>query len=128
MSNHRHGFLAAWLGSWALAAGGGLLYAHVENVSAGLGIYWAVTTVTTVGYGDITPHTAAGYWIASGTMILAIPVWSLAFSFFSSWLVSINLDSVEEAIKDHHEKRLIHHLGLSGGQAEKEGEDNAQRN
>jgi voltage-gated potassium channel len=33
-------------------------------------IYWSIVTVTTVGYGDITPQTAAGKFIASIIMIL----------------------------------------------------------
>ena len=33
------------------------------------GIYWAIVTLTTVGYGDITPATAFGQMIASATMI-----------------------------------------------------------
>lgn len=33
-------------------------------------IYWAVVTLTTVGYGDITPHTGLGQAIASVIMIL----------------------------------------------------------
>ena len=42
------------------------------------GIYWAIVTLTTVGYGDITPHTTAGRVIASlmmllGWGILAVP-------------------------------------------------------
>lgn len=41
-------------------------------------IYWAVVTVTTVGYGDITPHTSFGQVIASlamltGYAIIAVP-------------------------------------------------------
>ncbi len=41
-------------------------------------IYWAIVTVTTVGYGDITPHTVPGQIIASlamltGYAILAVP-------------------------------------------------------
>ncbi|MGK0498982.1 MAG: voltage-gated potassium channel [Oceanicoccus sp.] len=41
-------------------------------------IYWAIVTVTTVGYGDITPHTIGGQAIASlamltGYAILAVP-------------------------------------------------------
>jgi voltage-gated potassium channel len=42
------------------------------------GVYWAIVTMTTVGYGDITPHTTAGRVIASVMMlvgwgILAVP-------------------------------------------------------
>jgi voltage-gated potassium channel len=33
-------------------------------------VYWAVVTLTTVGYGDITPHTVTGQVLASLVMIL----------------------------------------------------------
>jgi voltage-gated potassium channel len=33
-------------------------------------IYWAIVTLTTVGYGDIAPHTPLGQFIASLIMIL----------------------------------------------------------
>ncbi|MCB1836760.1 MAG: ion transporter [Alcanivoracaceae bacterium] len=41
-------------------------------------IYWAIVTVTTVGYGDITPHTVIGQAIAAlamitGYAIIAVP-------------------------------------------------------
>jgi voltage-gated potassium channel len=35
-----------------------------------LGIYWAITTMTTVGFGDLTPHTAGGRLIASLMMLI----------------------------------------------------------
>jgi len=34
------------------------------------GVYWAIVTMTTVGYGDITPHTPLGRAIASVMMLL----------------------------------------------------------
>ncbi len=34
------------------------------------GVYWAVVTMTTVGFGDITPHTVVGRLIASVQMLL----------------------------------------------------------
>ncbi|MDT1800451.1 potassium channel family protein, partial [Salmonella enterica subsp. enterica serovar Oslo] len=41
-------------------------------------VYWAIETVTTVGYGDITPHTPLGRIVASvliliGYSVIAIP-------------------------------------------------------
>lgn len=41
-------------------------------------IYWTIVTITTVGYGDITPHTVLGQMIASAAMltgysIIAVP-------------------------------------------------------
>lgn len=46
--------------------------------SLGASVYWAVVTVTTVGYGDIVPHTTAGRFLASllilvGYSVIAIP-------------------------------------------------------
>ncbi|HEX2530780.1 MAG TPA: ion transporter [Burkholderiaceae bacterium] len=53
---------------------GTLMYV-VEGPESGytsipVAMYWAVVTMTTVGYGDITPHTAAGKLIASMMMLL----------------------------------------------------------
>ncbi len=41
-------------------------------------IYWTIVTLTTVGYGDITPQTGLGKWVASiimlcGYAIIAVP-------------------------------------------------------
>ncbi|HBE9179654.1 ion transporter [Serratia fonticola] len=61
---------------------GGLMYA-VEGGAGGFtslaaSMYWAVVTLTTVGYGDIVPHTALGRMLASvlilvGYSIIAVP-------------------------------------------------------
>lgn len=52
-------------------------------------MYWAITTLTTVGYGDVTPITAAGRFIAGITMIVglglfALPVGIVATGFVNS--------------------------------------------
>lgn len=53
---------------------GTLMYV-VEGPSHGftsipVGVYWAITTMTTVGFGDIAPQTAVGRTIASAMMLL----------------------------------------------------------
>jgi len=53
------------------------------------GIYWAIVTLTTVGYGDISPHTDLGKFISSFVMILgytiiAVPTGIVAVSIHKS--------------------------------------------
>jgi len=59
--------------------GGGAAYAAVEKVgpngdrlSAWDGMWWAITTVTTVGYGDSYPQTDGGRVIAIAVMLVGI--------------------------------------------------------
>lgn len=55
--------------------GGGAAFAAVEksqSLSAWDGVWWAMTTVTTVGYGDVTPETDAGRVIAIVVMLVGI--------------------------------------------------------
>ncbi|KFC82199.1 ion transporter [Buttiauxella agrestis] len=65
-----------------MVVAGGLMYG-IEGPPNGFttlstSVYWAVVTVTTVGYGDITPHTGPGRMVASililiGYSVIAIP-------------------------------------------------------
>jgi voltage-gated potassium channel len=41
---------------------------------------WAITTATTVGYGDVTPHDAAGRVVASVVMLTTIPMLAPVFA------------------------------------------------
>jgi voltage-gated potassium channel len=55
--------------------GGGAGFAAIEkeqHLSAWDGVWWAVSTVTTVGYGDISPQTDGGRIIAIAVMFVGI--------------------------------------------------------
>jgi voltage-gated potassium channel len=54
---------------------GGVAFSQVErtqHLSAWDGVWWATSTLTTVGYGDITPHTVAGRVIAIIMMVSGV--------------------------------------------------------
>lgn len=59
----------------AITVGAGLLMTALDRKdfpSLGGGLWWAVQTVTTVGYGDHVPNTAAGQIVAALVMLLGI--------------------------------------------------------
>lgn len=47
------------------------------------GVYWAIVTLTTVGYGDITPHTVLGRIVASFIMIMGYGIIAVPTGIFS---------------------------------------------
>jgi voltage-gated potassium channel len=47
------------------------------------GVYWAIVTLTTVGYGDITPHTVLGRILACLIMILGYGIIAVPTGIFS---------------------------------------------
>jgi voltage-gated potassium channel len=62
---------------------GAWLFSLAEQLPFTTGLYWAVTTATTVGYGDVTPHNPIGKLIASLVMLTAIPMLAGAFAIVS---------------------------------------------
>ena len=62
-----------------MLAGAGL-FALSQHVPFTTALYWAITTSTTVGYGDVTPHNGAGRVIASAVMLTTIPLLAAVFA------------------------------------------------
>ncbi|WP_375490925.1 potassium channel family protein [uncultured Jatrophihabitans sp.] len=59
--------------------------ANIEGF--GDALWWAATTVSTVGYGDHFPVTAEGRWVAVGLMIGGVALIGVVTGSFATWLV-----------------------------------------
>lgn len=58
----------------------------------GDGFWWAITTLTTVGYGDIYPSTTEGRFIAVGLMVSGICVLGVISATVAAWFVKMTQD------------------------------------
>jgi voltage-gated potassium channel len=61
--------------------------ADANITTIGDALWWAITTITTVGYGDRYPTTTTGRAIAVGLMIAGIALLGVVTATLASWLV-----------------------------------------
>lgn len=67
-------------------------------------LWWAIVTVTTVGYGDYFPVTVAGKVIAVGLMAGGLVLVGIIVGTLSSWIVEKVSADVEETVEDQLEE------------------------
>jgi voltage-gated potassium channel len=82
------------------ALGGGAAFASAEGqrVSTWDGVWWAVSTMTTVGYGDIYPRTDEGRFIAIVVMVVGIGFVAILTAAIAQRFVAAQIgQKVEEA-------------------------------
>src|ERR687893_3315013 len=87
--------------------GGGLAFAHFENLSVFDGVYWANTTINTVGYGDISAQTPEGKVLSmvlqwTGNVILAMLIGGVA-AFAQQLLLGEEVEELGEDIEEIEE-------------------------
>ncbi len=70
----KRGFGYVTLAFLLVALTSGALFALVEGDSLVDGMWWTVVTLTTVGYGDLSPATAGGRAVAVVLMVTSIGV------------------------------------------------------
>ena len=89
--------------------GGGVAFAHFEGISLFDGMYWANTTVNTVGYGDVSAQTNEGKLLSmvlqwTGNVILALLIGGIAAAAQRMLLGTQNLkrelDEIEEEVDE----------------------------
>jgi voltage-gated potassium channel len=62
----------------------------------GDGLWWAITTVTTVGYGDRYPTTMEGKVLAVGLMIVGISLMGVITASVAAWFVKMGAKKENE--------------------------------
>jgi voltage-gated potassium channel len=87
------------------------LFALTQHVAYGTGLYWAITTATTVGYGDVTPKNTAGRVVAVLVMLTTIPLFASAFALFAGGIVTANLRRLLGAV---HPEPTSNHVVIFG--------------
>jgi len=86
-------YLAAATFVGSLAAGTAVwLIDRRDFATIGDGVWWAVQTLSTVGYGDIVPHTTWGRVIATAVIVLGVTFLSLLTATITSYFVSAGQD------------------------------------
>ncbi|MDA8286231.1 MAG: ion channel [Actinomycetota bacterium] len=76
-------------------------FAVTQKVSYGTALYWAITTATTVGYGDVTPKNSAGRVIAVAVMLTTIPLFASAFALMAGAVAASHMRKLLGIV--HHE-------------------------
>jgi len=76
-------------------------------------IYWSIVTITTVGYGDITPHTVFGRFIASilmltGYAIIAVPTGIMTVEISKAQAQLTSTQACQQCAKEGHDNDAVH--------------------
>ena len=66
----------------------GIEGSNIKNF--GDGLWWAITTVTTVGYGDKFPTTTSGRLLAVSLMLVGISLMGVITASVAAWFVKMN--------------------------------------
>lgn len=93
VGHRRH--IALLLGALATCViTGGEVFALTQHVPFTTGLYWAIVTASTVGYGDVIPKNPSGRIVASVVIFTCIPLLGATFAILTGATVSAGIRKV----------------------------------
>jgi voltage-gated potassium channel len=120
-------YTAAITGFLILVGGGCLAILEPQTVKGGVGdgIWWAIVTASTVGYGDISPSTLMGRIIAVLLMLVGVGLMSTLAGSITSYFVqqsantefqdlSARLERIEKILEHVHQQKTLTTLPPNG--------------
>ena len=101
----------------ALVIVSGVLFSHLEDgYSVSEGMWWAIVTATSVGYGDVVPASGLGRLVATLLMLAGISFVALLSAATAAYLVDIEGEEGQEDLlqrireQQHREQKIQEQL------------------
>jgi voltage-gated potassium channel len=73
----------------------------------GVGIWWAIVTLGTVGYGDVVPHTAWGRVVGSVVIVFGVTFVSFLVAIVTSYFIAAEEEEKAEAERERRTKEVL---------------------
>ena len=89
-----------------VTVGAGVLISLIDNKeysNVGVGLWWAIQTVTTVGYGDVTPKDVVGRVVAAVVMLYGIAFIAIVTAVITSTFVARASHEYDEAHQEEEQ-------------------------
>ena len=100
-------YLVGVIAATSVATG---LVAHLidrkDFPSFGVGVWWAIVTLGTVGYGDVVPHTAWGRVLGGTVIVCGVTFVSFLVAIVTSLFIDASRDAEREANDARHSETL----------------------
>jgi voltage-gated potassium channel len=108
----RSRLLWVFFGVTGLALTFALLFSYFESVDFSTALYWAIITMATIGYGDVTPKTEAGRILAMTASVVGISTFTALVSLLAEYMLS---SSMRRMMGMHRVKYNKHYVVIGQG-------------
>jgi voltage-gated potassium channel len=108
----RHAFRYLAIATLVLSVGAGVLVWAIDRRdfdSIGEGCWWALQTLSTVGYGDVVPHTAWGRVVGSVVIVIGVTFLAMLTAAITSYFVSADQDRRDAEVKELRGRETVDH-------------------